>query len=71
VTSSSKSQNADMDPFAEVEISDYEPQEPEEGETYEVYEVYVDSGSADEQFREFCKSLGSAVEISWKDTNYV
>lgn len=40
-------------------------------ESNEVYEVYVDSGPAHELFREFCRSLGSAIEISWKDTNYV
>ena len=44
---------------------------PAEPETYERYEVYVDSGRANELFRAFCKSLGRAIEISWKDTEYV
>ncbi|BBZ85078.1 Uncharacterised protein [Mycobacteroides abscessus subsp. abscessus] len=39
--------------------------------TYESYEVYVDSGRADELFRAFCNSLGSAIEKSWKDTEDV
>lgn len=40
-------------------------------DTYERYEVYVDSGRADELFRAFCRSLGSAIETSWKDTEDV
>lgn len=40
-------------------------------ETYERYEVYVDSGRADELFTAFCKSLGSAIETSWKDAEHV
>lgn len=44
---------------------------PTETETYERYEVYVDSGRANELFRAFGKSLGRAIEISWKDTEYV
>lgn len=39
--------------------------------TYESYEVYVDSGRADELFKAFCNSLGSAIEKSWKDTEDV
>ena len=35
---------------------------------YQVYEVYVDAGRANDLFREFCKSLGDAIETSWKDT---
>lgn len=48
-----------------------EPTYPTETETYERYEVYVDSGRANELFRAFCKALGRAIEISWKDTGYV
>lgn len=56
-----------------VHPRDLEPEETseEEGESNEAYEVYVDSGRPHELFREFCASLGSAIEISWKDTNYV
>lgn len=55
-----------------VHPRDLEPEESEDdGESNEVYEVYVDSGPAHDRFREFCRSLGSAIEISWKDTNYV
>ncbi len=40
----------------------------DEAKTYERYEVYVDSGRADELFREFCELLGAAIEKSWKET---
>lgn len=38
-------------------------------ETYEEYTVYVDSGDADEMFREFCRE--HEVETCWRDTHYV
>jgi hypothetical protein len=52
---------------------EYPPVEglPTEVETYERYEVYVDSGRADDLFKAFCKSLGSSIERSWKDTEAV
>lgn len=40
-------------------------------DTYEIYEVYVDSGRATELFKAFCKSLGGAIEASWRDTGDV
>lgn len=35
--------------------------------SYHEYAVYVDDGEPEEKFREFCRSLGDAIEISWKD----
>ncbi len=43
--------------------------EENDPESDEAYEVYVRSGSAEKKFREFCESLGSDIEISWKDTH--
>ena len=43
-------------------MSDDTPQSDEQ------YEVFVRSGEADDKFREFCRSLGNQIEISWKDT---
>lgn len=31
------------------------------------YEVYVDEDK-EQEFRDFCTSLGDSIEISWKDT---
>jgi hypothetical protein len=51
-------------------MTEYRPDDGgwEDAKTCERYEVYVDSGSANELFLEFCRSLGSAIDKSWKDT---
>lgn len=51
--------------------SNYPKAELPPSDTYGIYEVYVDSGRAEELFREFCSSLGPSIEISWRDTGDV
>jgi len=35
------------------------------------YTVYVACGDAELKFNQFCKSLGAAIEIEWKDRSWV